>query len=132
VFSSNGKRLVWASNETARRRTGQRLSGRLGRVTSTSNLNKDKAALAIKIANKRKIGNHPDGSVRVLISHARIRRRVREIAQDVRRDFRTNPSTLSGSSKVRCFLADLARELGSEVSFILGVSSYGRDGFHRQ
>ena len=77
---------------------------------------------------KGKIGNRPDESVRVLISHANIRRRVREIAQDVRRDFPDEPIHLIGILKGSVFfLADLARELGGEVSFdFLGVSSYGK------
>jgi hypoxanthine phosphoribosyltransferase len=77
---------------------------------------------------KGKIGNRPDESVRVLISHANIRRRVREIAQDVRRDFPVEPIHLIGILKGSVFfLADLARELGGEVSFdFLGVSSYGK------
>jgi hypoxanthine phosphoribosyltransferase len=76
---------------------------------------------------KGKIGNRPDESVRVLISHANIRRRVREIALDVRRDFPDEPIHLIGILKGSVFfLADLARELGGEVSFdFLGVSSYG-------
>lgn len=76
---------------------------------------------------KGKIGNRPDESVCVLISHANIRRRVREIAQDVRRDFPDEPIHLIGVLKGSVFfLADLARELGGEVSFdFLGVSSYG-------
>lgn len=76
---------------------------------------------------KRRPGNRPDESVRVLISHANIRRRVRELAKDVRRDFPQEHVHLIGILKGSVFfLADLARELGGEVSFdFMGVSSYG-------
>lgn len=73
-------------------------------------------------------GLRPGESVRVLISSARIKTRLRQLAHDIRRDFPTEPlhliSVLKGSV---FFLTDLARELGGEVSFdFLSVSSYGQ------
>jgi len=67
-------------------------------------------------------------SVRVLISHARVQQRLKELAKDIRRDFPKEALHLIGVLK-GCvfFLADLARELGGEVSFdFMAVSSYGK------
>ena len=65
-------------------------------------------------------------SVRVLIPHAKVTQRLKELARDIRRDFPKEALHLIGVLK-GCvfFLADLARELGGEVSFdFLAVSSY--------
>ncbi len=72
-------------------------------------------------------GLQPGERLRVLISHARIQKRIRQIAQDIRRDFPTDALHLVGVLKGSVlFLADLARALGGEVSFdFIGVSSYG-------
>jgi hypoxanthine phosphoribosyltransferase len=77
---------------------------------------------------KEKEGCRPGESLHVMISHARIRKRVAEMAQDIRRDFPKDSLHLIGVLKGSIFfLADLARELGGEVSFdFLGVSSYGK------
>ena len=67
-------------------------------------------------------------SVRVLIPHAKVGKRLRELAKEIRRDFPKEPLHLIGILK-GCvfFLADLARELGGEVSFdFMAVSSYGK------
>ena len=67
-------------------------------------------------------------SVRVLISHARVQKRLKQLAREIRRDFPKDPLHLIGVLK-GCvfFLADLARELGGEVSFdFMAVSSYGK------
>jgi hypoxanthine phosphoribosyltransferase len=77
---------------------------------------------------KTKPGSRPGESVSVLLSSARVKQRVRKLARDIRRDFPTETlhlvSILKGSV---LFLADLARELGGEVSFdFLSVSSYGK------
>ena len=77
---------------------------------------------------KLRPGHRAGESVRVLISHARVQLRLRQLAREIRRDFPTVPlhliSVLKGSV---FFLADLARELGGEVSFdFLSVSSYGK------
>jgi hypoxanthine phosphoribosyltransferase len=73
-------------------------------------------------------GHQADETLRVLISKARIQKRVREIARQIRRDFPKDIIHLIGVLKGSIFfLADLARELGGEVSFdFLGVSSYGK------
>ena len=77
---------------------------------------------------KTKPGNRPGESVSVLISSARVKQRVRQLAREIRRDFPKDTlhlvAVLKGSV---LFLADLARELGGEVSFdFLSVSSYGK------
>ena len=55
-------------------------------------------------------------SVRVLIPHARVESRLKELAREIRRDFPKERLHLIGVLK-GCvfFLADLARELGGEV-----------------
>jgi len=67
-------------------------------------------------------------SVRVLIPHGRVESRLKELAREIRRDFPKDRLHLIGVLK-GCvfFLADLARELGGEVSFdFMAVSSYGK------
>lgn len=73
-------------------------------------------------------GNRPGETVRILISRARVRQRVRQMARQIRRDFPNDTLHLIGVLKGSVlFLADLARELGGEVSFdFLSVSSYGK------
>src|SRR6202140_376909 len=70
---------------------------------------------------------HVHESVRVLIYRTRIRRRIREIARQIRKDFADEPLHLVGVLKGAVFfLADLAREIPGEVSFdFIAVSSYG-------
>ena len=77
---------------------------------------------------KSRLGNRPGETVRVLISRARVRQRVRQMAGQIRRDFPHDTLHLIGVLKGSVlFLADLARELGGEVSFdFLSVSSYGK------
>ena len=67
--------------------------------------------------------------VKVLISRARIQRRIREMAQQIRKDFPQEPLLLVGVLKgAVMFLADLAREIPGEVTFdFIAVSSYGKD-----
>lgn len=77
---------------------------------------------------KEQTGHRPGEALHVLISHARIQKRVSEMAQEIRRDFPNDTLHLIGVLKGSIFfLADLARKLGGEVSFdFLGVSSYGK------
>ena len=77
---------------------------------------------------KEKKGHRSGESVRVLISQAQLRQRVRQMAREIRRDFPDDPLHLIGVLKGSVFfLADLARELGGEVSFdFMVVSSYGK------
>ena len=77
---------------------------------------------------KQKSGLRSGESIRVLISHAQIRQRVKLMAKDIRRDFPKDQLHLIGVLKGSIFfLADLARELGGDVSFdFLAVSSYGK------
>ena len=73
-------------------------------------------------------GLRPGESVRVLISHAKVNLRLKQLAREIRRDFPHERLHLIGVLK-GCvfFLADLARELGGEVSFdFMAVSSYGK------
>jgi len=74
-------------------------------------------------------GQAPGESVRVLISRSRIRRRIQEIARQIRTDFPSEPLHLVGVLKGAVFfLADLAREIPGEVSFdFIAVSSYGKN-----
>src|SRR5580700_3089386 len=66
-------------------------------------------------------------SVRTLISRADIQRRVAEMAQEIRRDFPTEPLHLVGVLKGSVFfLTDLAREISGDISLdFIAVSSYG-------
>jgi hypoxanthine phosphoribosyltransferase len=68
-------------------------------------------------------------SVKILISRDRIRRRIREVARQIRKDFADEPLHLVGVLKGAVFfLADLAREIPGEVSFdFIAVSSYGKN-----
>ena len=83
---------------------------------------------ATKRTARVKPGQREEETLRVLISHQRIRERVRHMAQEIRRDFPNEPVHLVGVLKGSVlFLADLARELGGEVSFdFISVSSYGK------
>jgi len=67
--------------------------------------------------------------VRILISRAKIQRRIREMAQQIREDFPNQPLLLVGVLKgAVMFLADLARQIPGEVTFdFIAVSSYGKD-----
>ena len=66
-------------------------------------------------------------SVRTLIPWERIRRRVAEMAQEIRRDFPLEPLHLVAVLKGSIFfLTDLAREISGDVSLdFIAVSSYG-------
>ncbi len=67
--------------------------------------------------------------VRTLIARAKIQRRIREMAQQIRQDFPYEPLLLVGVLKgAVMFLADLARQIPGEVTFdFIAVSSYGKD-----
>jgi hypoxanthine phosphoribosyltransferase len=67
--------------------------------------------------------------VKVLVSRAKIQRRIREMAQQIRKDFPDEPLLLVGVLKgAVMFLADLARQIPGEVTFdFIAVSSYGKD-----
>jgi hypoxanthine phosphoribosyltransferase len=63
----------------------------------------------------------------VLISQARIARRVRELGRQITRDFRGESLLLVGVLKGACiFLADLSRQIGLDATFdFLAAGSYG-------
>jgi hypoxanthine phosphoribosyltransferase len=81
-----------------------------------------------KRAPKEKPGHHAGETIRVLISFARVQRRVRQMAREIRRDFPKDALHLIGILKGSVFfLSDLARELGGEISFdFMALSSYGK------
>jgi hypoxanthine phosphoribosyltransferase len=68
-------------------------------------------------------------SLRVLISHARVEKKIRQLALQIRKDFPDEPLLLVGVLKgAVMFLADLARQIPGEVTFdFIAVSSYGKD-----
>lgn len=79
---------------------------------------------------KTKSGKEPASEkVTVLISKARIQKRIRQMAREIRREFPTEPLLLVGVLKgAVLFLADLARQISGEVTFdFIAVSSYGKD-----
>ena len=67
--------------------------------------------------------------VRILISRTRIRRRIREMAKQIRKDFPGEMLHLVGVLKgAAFFLSDLARQIPGDVSFdFIAVSSYGKE-----
>jgi hypoxanthine phosphoribosyltransferase len=69
----------------------------------------------------------PQERVRVLITGARIQRRIKALAQEIRKDFPGEPLHLVSVLKGGVFfLTDLARNVPGEVSFdFIAVSSYG-------
>src|ERR1700676_2581824 len=66
-------------------------------------------------------------SVRTLISHSDIQRRITEMAREIRRDFPLEPLHLVGVLKGSVFfLTDLARQISGDISMdFIAVSSYG-------
>lgn len=68
------------------------------------------------------------GQHRILIRNAAIRRRIREIARQIERDFAGQRIHLIGVLKgAFIFLSDLVREIDLEVSLdFMAVASYGR------
>jgi hypoxanthine phosphoribosyltransferase len=68
-------------------------------------------------------------SVKILLSGARIQKKIRELANEIRRDFPGEPLHLVGVLKGAVFfLSDLARQIPGEVSFdFIAVSSYGKE-----
>lgn len=67
-------------------------------------------------------------SVRTLISHERIQKRIAEMAREIRRDFPNERLHLVGVLKGSVFfLTDLARQISGEISLdFIAVSSYGQ------
>lgn len=65
--------------------------------------------------------------VRVLISRARLQRRITEMAREIRKDFPGEPLHLVGVLKGAVFfLTDLGKQISGDVSFdFIAVSSYG-------
>jgi hypoxanthine phosphoribosyltransferase len=68
-------------------------------------------------------------SVRILISRARLQRRIAEMAREIRKDFPGEPLHLVGVLKGAVFfLTDLGKQISGDVSFdFIAVSSYGAD-----
>ena len=84
-----------------------------------------KKAKSAKVPQKSKSGE----SIRILISRARLQKRVTEIAREIRKDFPGEPLHLVGVLKGAVFfLTDLGKQLPGDVSFdFIAVSSYGGD-----
>ena len=76
---------------------------------------------------KRK-ANAQEG-VRTLISHEQIKKRIAEMARQIRREFPAEPLHLVGVLKGSVFfLTDLARQITGQVSIdFISVSSYGQN-----
>src|SRR5438045_8922581 len=70
----------------------------------------------------------PRERVRVLITRARIHKRIKTLAREIRKDFPGEPLHLISVLKGGVFfLTDLARSIPGEVSFdFIAVSSYGQ------
>ena len=68
-------------------------------------------------------------SVKILLSGARIHRRIQALARQIRKDFPSEPLHLVSVLKGGVFfLTDLARSISGEVSFdFIAVSSYGHN-----
>ena len=85
------------------------------------------------MAPKKKTSRNPFGiageKIRMFIPRDRIRKRVVELAKQIRRDFPDEPLHLVGVLKGAVFfLSDLARAIPGEVSFdFIAVSSYGKN-----
>lgn len=77
----------------------------------------------------RKLAAPVQESVKTLISHARVHKRIKALAREIRVDFPDDTLHLVGVLKGAIFfLADLARELHGNVSFdFIAVSSYGKN-----
>lgn len=73
-------------------------------------------------------GANRDEKLKVLIRHAAIQKRVREVAREITKDFRGERVHLVGVLKGACiFLSDLVREISLETSIdFIAVSSYGK------
>lgn len=69
-----------------------------------------------------------DERLKVLIRHATIQKRVREVAREITKDFKGERVHLVGVLKGACiFLSDLVREINLETSIdFIAVSSYGK------
>ena len=80
-------------------------------------------------AGRGKVERFGDETVRTLLTRSRIQKRIREMGREIRRDFPGEPLILVGVLKgAVLFLADLARQIGGEVTFdFIAVSSYGKD-----
>ena len=68
-------------------------------------------------------------SLKVLLRHTAIKKRVKEVAGEITRDFKGQRIHLVGVLKGACiFLSDLVREIDLEVSLdFIAVSSYGKN-----
>lgn len=82
-----------------------------------------------KIKVKRRARGVSGETVKILIPRTRIRRRIQELAKQIRKDFPEEPLLLVGVLKGAVFfLSDLARGIPGEVSVdFIAVSSYGND-----
>ena len=79
--------------------------------------------------NSNKPAKQPQEKVHVLLTAARIQKRIQEMAKQIRRDFPGEPLHLVTVLKGGVFfLTDLARSIPGDVSFdFIAVSSYGQN-----
>jgi len=75
------------------------------------------------------MGGSGQEKLKVLIRRAAIQKRVREVAQQITKDFKGQRVHLVGVLKGACiFLSDLVREISLDTSIdFIAVSSYGKD-----
>jgi hypoxanthine phosphoribosyltransferase len=75
------------------------------------------------------VTGHGQEKLKILIRRAAIHRRVREVAQEITKDFKGERVHLIGVLKGACiFLSDLVRQIELETSIdFIAVSSYGKD-----
>src|SRR3984893_8653718 len=86
-----------------------------------------KKAKEVKEAKKPQPKGKGGESVRILISRARLQRRITEMAREIRKDFPGEPLHLVGVLKGAVFfLTDLGQQISGDVSFdFIAVASYG-------
>lgn len=82
-----------------------------------------------KTRQRKKLGGAPGESLRILISRERIRRRIKQLARQIRKDFPGEALHLVGVLKGSIFfLSELAQNIPGEVSLdFIAVSSYGSE-----
>lgn len=83
---------------------------------------------AFRTGGSRIVTGHGQEKLKILIRRAAIHRRVREVAQQITKDFKGERVHLIGVLKGACiFLSDLVRQIELETSIdFIAVSSYGK------
>jgi hypoxanthine phosphoribosyltransferase len=96
-------------------------------ATRVKKAKKEKQSKQPKQAKKPQPKGKGGESVRILISRARLQRRITELAREIRKDFPHEPLHLVGVLKGAVFfLTDLGKQIAGDVSFdFIAVASYG-------